>query len=125
LVANLLPRGRRLGIGLTTEWAEKGSCRPERLPADVLPEFFFADLSMRTEERLKVAAAKGVCQNCVIRTDCLAFAMSHCEDGVWGGLTAKERANTAGRSVRMRKLREVVERARVDERPSVPRPRAG
>jgi Transcription factor WhiB len=111
----LMPRGRRLGVGVTTEWCEKGACRPDRLPPEVLAEFFFADLSMKMEDRLKAAAAKGVCQHCLIRQDCLDFALRHCEDGIWGGLDARERANIAGRSVRMRKLREVVECARVDQ----------
>jgi hypothetical protein len=120
-----MPRGRRLGIGVTTEWCEKGACRPDRLPLDVLPEFFFADLSMRMDDRLKAAAAKGVCQHCIIRVECLEFAIRHCEDGIWGGLDGRERSNLTGVAARRRRLQEVVEHAGEDERQVHPRSSAG
>lgn len=111
-----MPRGRRLGVGVTTEWCEKGACRPDRLPPEVLPEFFFADLSMRMEDRMKATAAKAVCAECVIRVECLEFALRHAEDGIWGGLDGRERANVIGVAARRRRLREVVEHAGEDGR---------
>ncbi|MGH9089980.1 MAG: WhiB family transcriptional regulator [Acidimicrobiales bacterium] len=39
------------------------------------------------------AAGKAVCAGCVVRSDCLAYAMEDPElAGVWGGTTARERA---------------------------------
>lgn len=37
------------------------------------------------------AAAKAVCAGCLVRPDCLAFAIEHRELGVWGGTTPQER----------------------------------
>lgn len=40
----------------------------------------------------RVAEAKAVCETCTVRSQCLEFALANDErDGVWGGLTAKER----------------------------------
>lgn len=38
--------------------------------------------------------AKAVCQGCLVRSECLAWAMEQdpALEGVWGGLTTKERA---------------------------------
>lgn len=47
------------------------------------------------------AAGKAVCADCVMRPDCLAYAMEDPEiAGVWGGTTARERATLrrAGRA---------------------------
>jgi WhiB family redox-sensing transcriptional regulator len=36
--------------------------------------------------------AKAVCRECPVRDECLAYALDHREhDGVWGGLSARER----------------------------------
>ena len=43
--------------------------------------------SLRSTKR-----AKAVCEKCLVRTECLSYAMSDPTlDGVWGGLTARER----------------------------------
>jgi WhiB family redox-sensing transcriptional regulator len=40
----------------------------------------------------RVAEAKAVCDTCSVKEQCLEFAVKNDErDGVWGGLTAKER----------------------------------
>lgn len=40
----------------------------------------------------RVAEAKEVCSRCTVRTECLDFAdRNDIRDGVWGGLTHKER----------------------------------
>lgn len=40
----------------------------------------------------RVAEAKAVCATCTVSAQCLSFALANeIKDGVWGGLTAKER----------------------------------
>lgn len=40
----------------------------------------------------KVAEAKSICSTCPVQGQCLEFALRNDErDGIWGGLTAKER----------------------------------
>lgn len=44
------------------------------------------------EDEPAVAAAREVCSGCPVRQACLEYALAAREpDGVWGGLTAKER----------------------------------
>src|SRR5947209_15774745 len=43
------------------------------------------------------AAAKAVCASCPVTVECLAFAMEHFCQGVWGGTTDNERARLRGR----------------------------
>lgn len=52
------------------------------------PDLFFAD--SRREPRL-VAQAKTFCGGCLAATHCLAYALEHGMDGVWGGTTTRER----------------------------------
>jgi WhiB family redox-sensing transcriptional regulator len=41
-----------------------------------------------------------MCQRCDVRQDCLDFALTHDErDGIWGGLTSKERKKLATSTV--------------------------
>lgn len=35
--------------------------------------------------------AKSVCARCVVRNECLAYAVERNEDGVWGGTSKRER----------------------------------
>ena len=43
--------------------------------------------------------AKAVCAQCCVRTECLAYAIEHREDGVWGGTTARTRRSAAMQEV--------------------------
>ena len=41
---------------------------------------------------VRVQAAKQLCSECMVRSECLAFAMEGDEKfGIWGGLTERER----------------------------------
>ncbi len=40
----------------------------------------------------QITQAKAVCRHCVVRAECLSFALVAISDGVAGGLTAEERA---------------------------------
>lgn len=35
--------------------------------------------------------AKAVCRDCLVRSECLIFAIDHDEQGIWGGTSAQER----------------------------------
>lgn len=70
-------------------WAEDANC------LGVDPDLFFPERGSPSH------AAKAVCAGCVVRSDCLEYAIAHDEKwGVWGGTTGRER----GRIVRARVL---------------------
>jgi len=46
------------------------------------------------DEKLLMMAAKAICARCIVRDECLNFAIENEENyGIWGGLTPKERLN--------------------------------
>ena len=64
-----------------------GACR------EVDPAVLHPDL----DSPQAVARARTVCARCNVRLECLAFALRTSDlDGIWGGLTAAERARYAG-----------------------------
>jgi WhiB family transcriptional regulator, redox-sensing transcriptional regulator len=73
-------------------WRRSAACRT----AD--PELFFpvssSGRSIEQEEQ-----AKAVCRSCMVRRQCLQYAIATDEaHGVWGGLTATERRSAARRA---------------------------
>lgn len=59
-------------------WMRKGRCRKEN------PELFYVDGEGK--------AAKAICAQCRVASECLLWALSNDEQfGIWGGSTAKER----------------------------------
>ncbi len=72
-------------------WREHGACRFED------PELFFplgeSGLSLRQIEQ-----ARAVCHRCPVLHECRSWALRNREyDGVWGGMTARERRAVTGR----------------------------
>jgi WhiB family redox-sensing transcriptional regulator len=58
----------------------------EALCAQTDPEAFFPEKGGSTRE------AKRVCGRCLVRNDCLDYALAHDERfGIWGGLSERER----------------------------------
>lgn len=56
------------------------------------------DFFAAPESSADLARAKVICASCPVRDDCLAFAIeTNQPDGVWGGLTAKERTRVRRR----------------------------
>lgn len=53
------------------------------------PEIWYAD-DIRSERR-----AKALCMACCVQVECLKYAIASDEEGVWGGLTQKERRAVA------------------------------
>ncbi len=68
-----------LGAG-NRGWQSRANCM------GVDPELFFPERGSSTRE------AKEVCRGCVVREDCLEFAIANGEKfGIWGGMSERER----------------------------------
>ena len=62
-------------------WIARASC------SGVNPDLFFPERGDTTRY------AKEVCRGCVVREDCLEYAVRHHEKfGIWGGTSERERA---------------------------------
>jgi WhiB family transcriptional regulator, redox-sensing transcriptional regulator len=80
-------------IGELPAWMSYGACRDED------PDLFFGTDpgfgcygELKAERVAREKTAKSVCAQCPVQDLCLEFALSTPEhDGVWGGLTDKER----------------------------------
>ena len=61
-------------------WQTQANCM------GVDPELFFPERGASTRE------AKEVCRGCVVRDDCLEYALANGEKfGIWGGMSERER----------------------------------
>ncbi|HET9732024.1 MAG TPA: WhiB family transcriptional regulator [Acidimicrobiales bacterium] len=61
-------------------WQDQANC------LGVDPDLFFPERGASTRE------AKEVCRGCVVREDCLEYALENSEKfGIWGGLSERER----------------------------------
>ncbi|CAN5171015.1 hypothetical protein BH09ACT8_BH09ACT8_10270 [soil metagenome] len=68
-------------------WQLQGKCRGES------PEIFFPDDDARSERRRNENIAKSICRQCPVLQQCRDHALSTPElHGVWGAMTASERA---------------------------------
>jgi WhiB family transcriptional regulator, redox-sensing transcriptional regulator len=62
------------------DWQSRANCM------GVDPELFFPERGSSTRE------AKEVCRGCVVKQDCLEFAIANGEKfGIWGGMSERER----------------------------------
>jgi WhiB family redox-sensing transcriptional regulator len=62
------------------DWKSRANCM------GVDPDLFFPERGMSTRE------AKEVCRGCVVREDCLEYALANGEKfGIWGGMSERER----------------------------------
>jgi WhiB family transcriptional regulator, redox-sensing transcriptional regulator len=72
-------RGHRFELG-DRSWQTQANC------LGVDPDLFFPERGASTRE------AKAVCRGCVVREDCLEYALVNGEKfGIWGGLSERER----------------------------------
>lgn len=70
------------------------SWRDHALCNSMGPDLFFGPPSreLKDQERTREAAAKTICDACVVRQECREYAIAHREpEGIWGGLDEKER----------------------------------
>ena len=69
---------------MDTAWMEQASCR------DVVPNTFFP------ESGAHVPAAVRICAACVVKGDCLEYALAnHIDHGIWGGTSERQRRRIA------------------------------
>lgn len=69
-----------VGNSFDEDWHDQANC------LGVDPDLFFPERGASTRE------AKEVCRGCVVRLDCLEFALQNGEKfGIWGGLSERER----------------------------------
>jgi WhiB family transcriptional regulator, redox-sensing transcriptional regulator len=79
------PLGGHVQIPISTEsedqsWQDYANC------LGVDPDLFFPERGASTRE------AKEVCRGCVVREDCLEYALVNGEKfGIWGGMSERER----------------------------------
>ncbi len=65
---------------LTSTWQDQATC------LGVDPDLFFPERGASTRE------AKEVCRGCVVRAECLEYALVNSEKfGIWGGMSERER----------------------------------
>ncbi|HEX2065027.1 MAG TPA: WhiB family transcriptional regulator [Acidimicrobiales bacterium] len=71
---------RQIGRGDEPSWQDQANC------LGVDPDLFFPERGASTRE------AKEVCRGCVVRVECLEFALANSEKfGIWGGMSERER----------------------------------
>ena len=69
-----------------TEHVAAGSWQDEANCLGVDPDLFFPERGASTRE------AKEVCKGCVVRAECLEYALANGEKfGIWGGMSERER----------------------------------
>ena len=78
------------------EWRERAAC----LPFPAILFFGMDDSEGPAERHAREQEAKAICATCVVRDECLAYALATRESyGIWGGLTELERkARLQGRA---------------------------
>ena len=82
------------------EWQEDAACRE----FDNVLFFGAEDGESELERQTREAHAKTICNSCPVKQPCLEFAMeTNQKYGIWGGLTAKERASLKRRRARARR----------------------
>lgn len=64
-------------------WQARAACRTSD------PELFFPIAAEHPHQQ--TTAAKAVCRSCPVTDQCLGYALSHGERGIWGGTTERER----------------------------------
>ncbi len=80
-----------LGIEERT-WQKQANCM------GVDPDLFFPERGASTRE------AKEVCRGCVVREDCLEYALANGEKfGIWGGMSERERRRIRRRRAMQRR----------------------
>ncbi|MFC8194314.1 WhiB family transcriptional regulator [Streptomyces sp. NPDC060006] len=85
-----------------TAWSERGLCRSAE------PEELFVEGAAQNR-------AKIVCNGCVVRTECLAYALDNrIEHGVWGGTTERERRALLRRRPTVTSWHRLLETARLE-----------
>ena len=74
---------------LEETWELRAACRGPQAAV-----FFPPSYSERRDEKAeRELRAKAICSTCSVRLDCLEYALSIREHGIWGGMNEHERRN--------------------------------
>jgi WhiB family redox-sensing transcriptional regulator len=65
------------------QWMAEGACGQPEIPNDW---FFPSEEAGETSVK-----AINVCNGCIVKDECLAYALLHGEEGVWGGKSERQR----------------------------------
>lgn len=85
-----------------TEWNERAACK------DTDPDELFVEGAAQHQ-------AKAVCTGCLVRTECLAYALdTRVDHGIWGGMTERERRVLLRRRPNITSWRRLLETARIE-----------
>ena len=81
---------------MSLDWRHRAACR------DIDPELFFP-VGNTGPAIAQIEEAKKICVPCIVRQDCLQWALESGQDsGVWGGLSEDERRAMKRRAARNR-----------------------
>ena len=70
------------------DWMTEAACKVLNIP----PVLFFQEIGRRPSV---TEVAVRVCNSCHVKDECLDYAIANnIKDGIWGGLTARERKQT-------------------------------
>ena len=80
-------------------WMAKGECRTERaltlamtFDLDQAVDLFMPQVGQGRRGMAEIHAARTICADCSVRTECLTYALDHHpQAGTWGGTSLPER----------------------------------
>lgn len=61
----------------------------------------------RAAKEARIEQAKAICRECGVSDDCLEFAIAYGEDGIWGGMTTRQRQSEVKRRKEAERQRRV------------------
>ncbi|MET9879535.1 WhiB family transcriptional regulator [Actinacidiphila glaucinigra] len=94
------------------DWGGQAACR-------------ISDADVLFVEGAEQHRAKALCTGCTVRTECLAHALDHrIEDGIWGGMTERERRALLRRRPTVESWHALLEAARRKHRQTGADPRS-
>lgn len=86
-----MDEARSFSLQLPGEWAEDAECTR----SDVDPNLFYPEMGQHSDKALEV------CAKCLVRSECLEYAVRNGEEwGVWGGMSEKPRRRLIARTRR-------------------------
>jgi WhiB family redox-sensing transcriptional regulator len=73
------------GLSERLPWASKGACKGKDM------RWWFPSGENSVKDRTTMKQALAICKECDVRQQCLDYALNNESDGIWGGLTTKQR----------------------------------
>jgi WhiB family redox-sensing transcriptional regulator len=64
---------------------------PEQIPCVNLPDSYFPDEQHENGAITSIYVAKNFCHSCPVMKECGDYALKHEIDGLWGGMSSRER----------------------------------